>query len=227
MLFKVLALFGLVSYSLAGPNPPPGALVVGQGGQFRTIQQAVDAAGPGQTIFIQPGTYQEQVFIRPNKSDITITGASSSPDSYSGNRVTITNNLAQDRGLNNDNTGTLRAHGNNIRVYNLNLVNTRGRGSQALALSAYGDRQGYYGCQFRGFQDTVLSERGHHVFVNSMIEGATDFIFGQHATSWFERCDIRVTAPGFITGMQVASTYRIEDFEVITDVACSKWTRFP
>jgi pectinesterase len=181
-----------------GPTPPSGALVVGSGGQYRTVQSAVNAASPGRTIFIQPGTYREQVFVQ--KNNITIIGASSSPDSYSGNRVTITNNLSQDKGLNNDKTGTLRAHGNNFRIYNVNLVNTRGRGSQALALSAYGDRQGYYGCQFRGFQDTVLSEKGHHYFVNSMIEGATDFIFGQHAQSWFEKCDIRVTAGGFVTG---------------------------
>jgi pectinesterase len=200
MLITVLPVLSLLSVSLAGPSPPPGALIVGQGGQYSTIQSAVDAAGSGKTIFIQPGTYREQVFIQPNKNNLTLIGASSSPDSYSGNKVTITNNLAQDKGLNNDKTGTLRAHGNNLKFYNINLVNTRGKGSQALALSAYGDKQGYYGCQFKGFQDTVLSERGHHVFVHSMIEGATDFIFGQQATSWFEKCDIRVTAPGFITG---------------------------
>jgi len=178
-------------------SPPPGALVVGSGGQYKTIQSAVKAASPGKTIFVQPGTYKEQVFVE--KNNITIIGSSSSPDSYSGNKVTITNNLSQDKGLNNDKTGTLRAHGNNFKLYNVNLVNTRGRGSQALALSAYGDRQGYYGCQFRGFQDTILSEKGHHYFSHSMIEGATDFIFGQHAQSWFEKCDIKSTAPGFIT----------------------------
>jgi pectinesterase len=181
-----------------GASPPAGALVVGSGGQYRTVQSAVNAASPGKTIFIQPGTYKEQVFVQ--KNNITIIGSSSSPDSYSGNTVTITNNLSQDKGLNNDKTGTLRAHGNNFRLYNVNLVNTRGRGSQALALSAYGDRQGYYGCQFKGFQDTILSEKGHHYFSHSMIQGATDFIFGQHAQSWFEKCDIKSTAPGFITG---------------------------
>jgi pectinesterase len=182
---------------LGGSDPPPGALVVGTGGQFRTVQSAVDAAQPGQRIFIKPGTYHEQVFVQ--KPNITIIGASSNTRQASSNTVTITNNKAQDNGLNNDQTGTLRAHGSNFRLYNINLLNTRGRGSQALALSAYGDRQGYYACQFRGFQDTVLSEKGKHLFVDSIIEGATDFIFGMHGEAWFERCEIHATAPGFIT----------------------------
>jgi pectinesterase len=185
-------------WTRAALSPPPGALVVGAGGQYRTIQSAVNAASPGKTIFIQPGTYDEQVFVQ--KGNITIIGASSSTNSYNDNKVTITNNLSQDKGMKNDETGTLRAHGGDFKLYNVNLVNTRGRGSQALALSAYGNWQGYYGVQFRGFQDTVLSEQGHHYFANSLIEGATDFIFGMHAQSWFQNCSIRTTSAGYITG---------------------------
>jgi pectinesterase len=56
-------------------------------------------------------------------------------------------------------------------VYNINLVNTRGQGSQALALSAYADKQGYYGCQFKGYQDTILAQTGNQVYAKSYIEG--------------------------------------------------------
>jgi pectinesterase len=112
--------------------------------------------------------------------------------------------MAQDKqkNKNNDQTATLRAHGDNFKLYNVNVVNTRGKGSQALALSAYGDNQGYYGCQFKGFQDTILSEKGHHIFVKSLVQGATDFIFGMHGQAWFEKCDIRVVSAekGFVTG---------------------------
>jgi pectinesterase len=193
-----IAFFTLLHVIVAGPSPPSGALEVGTAAQYKTVQSAVNAAKPGQTIFIHPGTYNEQVWVK--LANITIIGSSSSPNSYSSNKVTITDNKSQDKGLNNDQTGTLRAHGDNFKLYNVNLVNSRGKGSQAIALSAYGDKQGYYGVQFRGFQDTVLSEKGHHFFSQSLIEGATDFIFGQHAQSWFEKCDIRVTAPGWITG---------------------------
>jgi pectinesterase len=202
-----LSFFTLLNVINADPNPPSGALVVSSGGQYKTVQSAVNAAKPGQTIFIQPGTYNEQVWVK--MSNITIIGASSSPNSYQGNKVTITDNKSQDKGLNNDQTGTLRAHGDNFKLYNVNLVNTRGNGSQALALSAFGDKQGYYGVQFRGFQDTVLSEKGHHYFAQSLIEGATDFIFGMHAQSWFEKCEIRVTAPGYITGKSLLCSSRM------------------
>jgi pectinesterase len=202
MIIVGATLVALVSTALAGSNPPNGALVVGQGGTYKTVQQAVNAAKSGQTIFIKSGSYKEQVYVPKEKSKITIIGQSSSENSYKSNTVTITGNKAQDnpKGTNNDNTGVLRAHGDNFKLYNVNLVNTRGKGSQALALSAYGNKQGYYGCQFRGYQDTILSEQGEHVFVNSLIEGATDFIFGQKAQSWFENVDIKVIAPGFITG---------------------------
>src|ERR1700759_210996 len=102
----------LLHVAIAGPNPPAGALVVGSGGQYRTVQSAVNAAQPGQTIFIQPGTYNEQVWVKA--ANITIIGASSSPNSYDGNRVTITDNKSQDKGLNNDQTGTLRALGEHL-----------------------------------------------------------------------------------------------------------------
>lgn len=61
---------------------------------------------------------------------------------------------------------------------------------------------GFYGCQFKGFQDTVMSERGRHIFGKSLIVGATDFIFGMHGIAWFEECDIKVlnAQVGYVTG---------------------------
>ena len=70
-----------------------------------------------------------------------------------------------------------------------------------MALSAYASNQGYYGCQFTGYQDTVLAETGSQIYAKSLIVGATDFIFGQTATAWFDGIDIRVlpTTYGTIT----------------------------
>lgn len=115
--------------------------------------------------------------------------------------MTITGGKSQDDGVNNDLTATVRAWASNFKMYNVNVVNTRGSGSQALALSAYGDKQGYYGCSFKGFQDTILAQTGNQVYAKSYIEGATDFVFGQKATAWFDGIDIRVLAAsvGYIT----------------------------
>lgn len=47
---------------------------------------------------------------------------------------------------------TLRNYAENSKVYNINVANTYGKGEQALALSAYANNQGYYACQFTGYQ---------------------------------------------------------------------------
>lgn len=118
---------------------------------------------------------------------------------------------------NNDATATLRVWTSNFKLYNVNVVNTFGKGSQALALSAnagvcrsmfliifksdISQDQGYYGCSFKGFQDTVLAQTGAQLYAKSYIEGATDFIFGQNGQAWFDYCDIRVLSAsvGYIT----------------------------
>jgi pectinesterase len=76
------------------------------------------------------------------------------------------------------------------------LTSIPGSGSQALALSAYGDQQGYYGVGLYGYQDTLLSETGNQVYAKCYIEGAIDFIFGQHARAWIDGSDIRIASGG-------------------------------
>jgi len=189
----------------ARTSPPSGCLAVGGSGKYKTVQSAVNALSTSTTtaqcIFIYKGTYKEQVYIPTLKSALTLYGETTNTASYTANTVTITQGKSQDDSPNNDETATLRAHTPNLKVYNLNLVNTRGQGSQALAVSAQKDRQGYYACQFKGFQDTVLAQDGAQVYARSYIEGATDFIFGQKARAWFDGVDIRVVAAsvGYIT----------------------------
>ncbi|KAI2483584.1 Pectinesterase [Pyrenophora tritici-repentis] len=215
MLSSLALVLSLVASAVAAPqdlshrsgrqSAPSGCLSVGPTSTFQTVQAAVDALSTtdtaAQCIFIAAGTYKEQVYIRQLASSLTIYGQTPDTSSYSSNTVTITQGKSQDDSPNNDATATLRASTPNLRVYNINLVNTRGQGSQALAVSAMSDKQAYYGCQFRGFQDTVLAQNGRQLFAKSYIEGATDFIFGQHATAWFEKVSIGVlpASLGFIT----------------------------
>jgi pectinesterase len=187
------------------PSAPSGCLAVGSSGKYKTVQSAVNALSTtsttAQCIFIAKGTYKEQVTVSGLKSPLTIYGETTDTSSFSANTVTITQGKSQDNSPNNDATATLRAGIANLKVYNINLVNTRGQGSQALALSANNGKQGYYGCQFKGFQDTILAQQGVQVYAKSYIEGATDFIFGQKAQAWFDGVDIRVLAAsvGYIT----------------------------
>ncbi|KAK1994713.1 pectinesterase [Colletotrichum falcatum] len=193
--------------AVARTSAPAGCLTVSKSpgsGQYGTIQQAVDALSTSavgtQCIFVDRGTYNEQVLVRARAAQLSIYGYTTDASGYAGNAVTITASRSQADGLNNDGTATLRVKAANFRLYNVNVANGYGQGSQAVALSAFAD-SGYYGCQFTGFQDTVLSQLGNQLYSKCLIQGATDFIFGQKATSWFEQCDLRLlaTSTGFIT----------------------------
>lgn len=106
----------------------------------------------------------------------------------------------------------------NFKMYNINVVNSYGSGSQALAVSANNgvsrhldafptlnadmwdfQNQGYYACSFKGYQDTLLAEKGYQLYAKCYIEGATDFIFGQTASAWFDGCTIGVLAKSYGT----------------------------
>ncbi|KAH7025592.1 carbohydrate esterase family 8 protein [Macrophomina phaseolina] len=203
---RLASLLALASPVLALTSPPSGALTVGSSGKYSTIQDAVDAlstsSSSAQTIFIYQGTYKEQVVIPKLSGALTIYGYSKDESSYSGNTVTISAGKSQADGLSNDGTATLAVHTGNIKVYNINVANTYGSGSQAVALSAYASgNHGYYGVKLTGFQDTLLAQEGKQVYANSYIEGATDFIFGQKAVAWFENCDLRIASAslGYVT----------------------------
>ncbi|KAB2569326.1 Pectinesterase [Lasiodiplodia hormozganensis] len=202
---SLATILAIASPVLALSSPPSGALTVGSSGKYSTIQDAVDALSTSssseQVIFIYEGTYKEQVVIPQLSGALTVYGQSDSA-SYSGNTVTITAGKSQADGLNNDGTATLAVHTGNVKIYNLNVENTYGKGSQAVALSAYASgNHGYYGVKLTGFQDTLLAQEGNQVYAQSYIEGATDFIFGQEAAAWFEACDIRVASAsvGYVT----------------------------
>ena len=139
ILFTLSPLLGIAA-AVGRTTAPTGALVVGDSGDYSTIQDAVDALSTSsseeQVIFIQPGTYKEQVFIDALSGPLTIYGSTSDTSSYSSNEVIITAGESQETQSNNDLTATLRVHTSDFKLYNIDVVNSYGQGSQALALSA-------------------------------------------------------------------------------------------
>jgi pectinesterase len=205
---SILTVLSLITMVLATSRTtaPSGCITVAKsGGDFFSIQSAVSSlsttSSTAQCIFVSAGTYSEQVLVPARKAQLTIYGATSDTSGYTGNQVTITASKSQADGLSNDETATLRVKAADFKLYNVNVANGYGKGSQAVALSAYAD-SGYYGCAFTGYQDTVLAQQGAQLYAQSLIQGATDFIFGQSAPAWFEQCDIRVVAAsqGYVTG---------------------------
>jgi pectinesterase len=192
-------------------KPDHGALVVDASGAYTGSYLNISAAVIAlhnktdvQKIFIYPGIYTEQVYIPPHAGPLTVQGYTSDTRDYKNNAVTLTYNLSRSTpGLaNNDATSTLRLWTANVRLYNLNIANTFGSAvtnGQALALSAQNTNQGFYGCSFAGFQDTMYANEGRQIYAKSYISGAVDFIFGLRAVAWFEKVDIQTIGTGYIT----------------------------
>lgn len=165
------------------------------------MQDAVDALGTSststQSIFIYSGTYTEQVTIPELNGELIIYGHTTDTTSYTSNVVNIEHSSSLASGAPDDEeTGTVINKSANTKFLNINIKNTYGEGSQAIDLSAYNTQQGYYGVGLYGYQDTLLSETGDQVYGKCYIQGAVDFIFGQHARTWIDSTDIRVLAGG-------------------------------
>jgi len=124
-------------------NAPPGALTVGKAQQYTTISQAVAALSntttSEQVIFIHPGTYAEQVYIPKLSGPLTVLGYTKDDKTYGKNQVTITSSESQKTQPNNDLTATLRVWTSDFKLYNVNVRNEFGEGSQAVAVSAQAD----------------------------------------------------------------------------------------
>ncbi|KAL9055784.1 MAG: hypothetical protein Q9162_003318 [Coniocarpon cinnabarinum] len=206
-MYKPSTLLSLLLPLLASATPrtaaPAGALVVGPSAQYKTLSSAIAALGSSssaQSIFIQPGTYAETVYI-PNtvKGALTIQGYTEDDQDFAKNQVKITHSASLSQAGSDDKTGTLRAWNDNFKLYNVDIANSYGKGEQAIALSAYGNQQGYYGVRLFGYQDTLLSNQGKQVYSKCYIEGAVDFIFGQKAITYITHSQINTIGPGAVT----------------------------
>lgn len=183
------------------------------------IQDAVDSldGDSDAVIFIYSGTYSEQVTIPSLSGSLTIYGETEDTSDYSGNTVSIEHSSSLASGADDDEaTGTLINESENVAIYNIDIKNTYGEGSQAIALAAYNTNQGYYGVGLYGYQDTLLAETGNQIYANCYIEGAVDFIFGQDARIWVVGSTIASIGTGAITANGRDSDDNVS-YYVITD----------
>jgi pectinesterase len=183
----------------------PDTIVATDGsGQYTSLQEAIstapmrtDPAATPWVIFVKAGTYTERIYVQRERGNIRVVGEDR-------DKTIVTYNLNANmpgpdgKPIGTFRTPTVQIDGDGMIWENITFANHAGPVGQALALRADGDRLTFRNCKFLGWQDTILTNRGRHYFVDCYIEGHVDFIFGA-ATAYFERCQIHALKDGYLT----------------------------
>ena len=185
------------SFTVRESKPTPGAsITVGtsSSANFRTVQGALKTVTSNATISVEKGTYREILYYT-KAYDITIEGKGTADF---GTDVVIV-------GINcNEYNGTTATRGvfswnssNSLTFKNVTLQNAMDRNtmisggsSQSEALYFNGKYLAAYNSSFKGFQDTLLINKGRAWFYKCYVEGDTDFIWGSADAALFEECEI-------------------------------------
>jgi pectinesterase len=142
-------------------STPAGCLTVrasgAASGEYSSLSSAVSALGTGNSsstacIFLYSGTYSEQVAIKNYQGALTIYGYTTDTTSYANNKAIITHSESAAVAGNDEGSSTLDITVKNLKMYNVNVINSYGKGSQAVALTTKGNQNSFYGCAFYGYQ---------------------------------------------------------------------------
>lgn len=169
------------------------------GGDFDTIQAAVDASPDGSecpiTIYIKNGVYEEKLVVPKEKRHLHLIG-----ESRDGVIITYSDN-AHTLGDDGQPIGTFRSsstyfHGDDFTAEHLTIRNASGQGTgQAVAVFVTGDRAVFRHVTMLGFQDTLYTGESRQYYEDCRIEGDVDFIFGP-ACAVFQSCVIHSKRKG-------------------------------
>lgn len=169
---------------------------------FHGIQAAVDAiallkhaGGRRLVIDVAPGLYAERVRIPRGVGPVLLRGAG--PERTKVVLERNANDLEAGRPIGTSESCVVRVDADDFEAQGLTIENASKKTGQAVALRLEGDRIVFRGCALLGRQDTLLVNRGRHLFERCAIAGTVDFIFGS-ATAFFDRCDIRVLGNGYV-----------------------------
>lgn len=175
------------------------AVVASDGtGDYTSVQAAINAAPIQKStpylIFVKNGEYDELVRINDNKPFIHLIGQDkektiikfklNNGDSNSGDAFKYSTNNPSSASY--GYSGVMEVNASDFYTENITYLNTWGVEQQAgpmdLAMKSNNDRQAFYNCKFRGYQDTWqtttrnISDR--HYVKNCFIEGAVDYFYG-------------------------------------------------
>lgn len=217
-------------------NPTKTSLVVAPdgSGDFRSVQQAVDALPDGGgTVHLRPGTYREVVHVR--KPNVRLIGDPAEPS-----RVVIVYDKSAGSSGGTLNSATVDVRADDFFARGITFQNDfwirnpnpppRGPtgGTQAIALAVSGDRAVLRNVRMLGAQDTLYlsskscaGEQGpcqpaRQYLADCFVEGHVDFIFGD-SKAYFSNCEIHGIAHNNVMYTAQSKHYPDQDSGYVFD----------
>lgn len=171
----------------------PNVVVAADGsGDFKTVAAAVAAAPEKSSkryvIRIKAGVYRENVEVPKKKTNIMFLG-----DGRTNTIITASRNV-QD-GSTTFHSATVAAVGERFLARDISFQNTAGASKhQAVALRVGADLSAFYRCDILAYQDSLYVHSNRQFYINCLIAGTVDFIFGNAAVV-LQDCDIHARRP--------------------------------
>ncbi|KAF7850873.1 hypothetical protein BT93_L4892 [Corymbia citriodora subsp. variegata] len=163
-------------------------------GNFRTVQEAINAAAKRTSmssrfiIYVKKGFYRENIEVGFNNNNIMLVGDSM-------RNTIITSSRSVGGGFTTYSSATAGIDGLRFIARDITFSNTAGplRG-QAVALRSASDLSVFYRCAIQGYQDTLFVHSQRQFYSQCYIYGTVDFIFGNAAVV-FQNCMIYARRP--------------------------------
>lgn len=175
-----------------GPTKADAVVAADGSGDHRTISEAVEAAPikskKRYVIRIKAGVYEENVVVDKKKKNLMFVGEGRSKTIITGSKNVVD-------GTTTYNSATVAIMGEGFLARDLTFENTAGPSKhQAVALRVGADLSAFYQCDILAYQDTLYVHHNRQFYINCLIAGTVDFIFG-NAAAVFQDCDIHARRP--------------------------------
>ncbi|CAA3006795.1 pectinesterase pectinesterase inhibitor U1 [Olea europaea subsp. europaea] len=176
----------------SSPVTPDVVVAADGSGNYRTVSAAVAAAPEKSSrryvIKIKAGIYRENVEVPKKKTNIMFLG-----DGRSNTIITGSRNVKD--GSTTFHSATVAVVGERFLARDITFQNTAGPSKhQAVALRVGADLSAFYRCDMLAYQDTLYVHNNRQFFIQCLISGTVDFIFG-NAAAVFQDCDIHARRP--------------------------------
>ncbi|XVF27151.1 hypothetical protein REPUB_Repub14bG0081900 [Reevesia pubescens] len=178
---------------LQSSSVTPDVVVAADGsGNYKTVSEAVakapEKSSKRYVIRIKAGVYRENVEVPKKKTNIMFIGDGRTKTIITGNKNVVD-------GSTTFNSATVAVVGEKFLARDITFQNTAGPSKhQAVALRVGSDLSAFYQCDMLAYQDTLYVHSNRQFYVNCLIAGTVDFIFGNAAAS-FQNCDIHARKP--------------------------------